>query len=102
MEANAKTKAHDQALGPDPDTGAPFLAVDRSRPSSSNRWLADGSRVYPGEVNAVLVPRGQGRPEEATGARRVSDVRIQVLEAYVRRLMASGVTLILCAPPLRP
>ena len=87
---------------PDVDTGAPFLDVARTATSNVHRWLADGSRVYPGEVDGVLVPRGQPRVEVATGDRHFNAARLPVLEAMVSRLRNAGAEVVMYSPPLQP
>lgn len=87
---------------PDVDTGAPFLDVAAHAKSGVHRWLADGSRVYPGEVDGVLVPRGQGRVEEARGPRRVNTARLPILESMLRKLQSTGTEVVAYSPPLQP
>lgn len=86
----------------DVDTGAPYLTVDKNLASTGHRWLADGSRVYPREVNGVLVPRGQAHIEEATGDRKLNVARLKPLEASLRGLVDQGATVIVYSPPLQP
>jgi hypothetical protein len=87
--------------GADVDTGAPFQVVAANAISSMHRWLFDGSRVYPGEHDGILVPRNQVRVEEASGDRHVNEERIARVDEYLRRMLESGTTIIMYSPPLQ-
>jgi hypothetical protein len=86
----------------DKDTGASFRVVDRHVTSKVHRWLADGSRVYPGELDGVLSTRGSVRIEDAQGERKLNPQRAAMLEAFVRRMAATGTTVVLYSPPIDP
>jgi hypothetical protein len=66
------------------------------------RWLADGSRVYPGEVAGVVVPRGQARVDEAVGNRRPSPQHVAGIGEYLDLMRKTGTTVIGYTPPLSP
>ncbi len=100
-----QTRKNNMTLAPgdaDPDTGGPFEVVLAHAVSSSHRWLFDGSRVYPNEHDAILVPRGQDHVEEASGEREVNESRIAALDDYLARIVATGTTVIMYSPPLQP
>jgi hypothetical protein len=82
------------------DDGEQYRAVLASPPSKMNRWLADGSRVYVGEHDGVLVPRGQERVEEQRGERRVNESRLAMLETYIKRIAHEVPDVILYSPPV--
>jgi hypothetical protein len=79
---------------------SPFHVVPQTRASSSYRWLADGSRVYPGELNAVLAPRGQAHLEEALQEQHLNEGRMEMLGNYLDRYRAAGATVIVYTPPV--
>jgi hypothetical protein len=90
----------DQAV-PDADTGSPFRDVALGAKSTMYRWLADGSRVCPGEVSGVLPPppadffldRGDRHPNES---------RLKVLESVTRAMLAAGSRVMMYSPPMSP
>jgi hypothetical protein len=86
----------------DLDDGNAWRLLPRSAPSHMYRWLADGSRVYPGEIEGALAPRVQPRVGEATGNRRVNLERIAGLGEYLARIQKAGSTIIAYSPPLNP
>jgi hypothetical protein len=82
------------------DTTEPFRILPRGAKSDAYRMLADGSRVYPGEVEGVLIPRGiQGEdPKEEV---RANEVRLRRLGVFLRKL-AKVTTVIVYTPPMKP
>jgi hypothetical protein len=85
---------------PTGDTTDPYHILPRAAKSDAYRMLADGSRVYPGEVEGVIVPRGiQGEdPKEEV---RANEVRLRRLDSFLRKL-AKATTVIVYSPPLKP
>lgn len=86
----------------DEDSGAPYLTVSAAKASSAHRWLADGSRVYPGEVNGVLVPLYKPSLTDELGDRKVNRRRVDVLGEFLDKLRARNVDVIVYVPPILP
>jgi len=84
------------------DNGDQFRCVAKEKPSRMYRWLADGSRIYAGEVNGVLAPAGQIRLENGAPDRRPNDQRLRGLDYVLGRLQEDGATVIVYSPPLHP
>jgi hypothetical protein len=84
------------------DNGDQYRVVLAAPPSDMDRWLADGSRIYKKEHDAILTPRGQEEVEEQTGERHVNVARLAMLETYVRRMIADVPAIILYSPPVSP
>ncbi len=86
----------------DKDTGALLRVVDQHAKSTVHRWLVDGSRVYPGEVDGIFSSRGPVHIEDSKGERKLNPQRVAMLETFVKRMMATGTTVILYSPPIEP
>ena len=84
------------------DDGKPFVLLPAGVASTSHRWLSDGSRVYPAEVNGKLVPRRQPGLEEARGERVVNEASIERFDDMLGKAEKAGIPVIVYAPPLRP
>jgi hypothetical protein len=82
------------------DTTDPYHILPRGTKSDAYRMLADGSRVYPGEVEGVIVPRG-AQGEDQKDEVRANEVRLRRLDSFVRKL-AKATTVIVYTPPLKP
>lgn len=94
----AATKPGDESMAV-----APFELVPRAGPSSAYRWLADGSRVYPGEVDGKLPPRVAKVPlTEPLGQRKVRPLQAKRFGEYVSRIVKAGSRVIAYAPPIHP
>jgi len=81
-----------------------FELVPRWPVATVHRWLADGTRVYPGELDGRLAPRAQPAPNvtEAVGRRIVRTAEAEAFGAYVARVVAAGSRVIAYAPPIHP
>ncbi len=95
------TLRHSSAA-PDADSGASYLVVPANKPSGSHRWLGDGSRIYPGEVNGVLVPRFGAGIGEAIGVRKVNPKRLAVVAELLDKFRERGANVIVYVPPVNP
>jgi len=84
------------------DNGQQFRCVDLNKPSQMYRWLADGSRVYHGEVGGVFAPPGQVRIEKGVGDRYINPDRVKVLDWVLAQLAATGTKVIVYSPPVHP
>lgn len=84
------------------DDGKPFVLLPAASASTSHRWLSDGSRVYPAEVDGKLVPRGQPGLEEARGERVLNEESLLRLDELLGKAEKAGVSVIVYAPPLSP
>jgi hypothetical protein len=91
-----------EALGEQVDDGAPYRVVSAEHPSQMDRWLADGSRVYAKEDNAIIVPRGQERVDEQTGERHVNTARLRMLAGYLGRIHERVSDIVVYSPPVAP
>jgi hypothetical protein len=86
----------------DTDTGAQFRCVPVTQKSKMYRWLGDGSRIYAGELDAVLEPHGAIHLDEAVGDRHLNETRFAGLEFVLGRIKAEGSTIIVYSPPTNP
>ena len=93
-------KARRQSVTVGTDDEESYVLLPANKPSVSHRWLSDGTRVYPGEVDGQVVPRGQGAPEEARGVRTVNDPSVVMLDVYLAKLAAAGIKVIVYATPI--
>jgi len=82
--------------------GSAFRVVPQGVPWGEHRWLPDGSRLYPGEVEGVLVPGAQDRIVYSTGDRELNAARVERLGEYLDRLSRAGAKVIAYSPPLGP
>jgi hypothetical protein len=93
---------HTRAGELEEETYEQYRVALAARPWWMDRWLADGSRVYLLEHDAIIVPRGQQSPEEQQGERRLNEPRLKMLETYVRKMSSRVPALILYSPPVGP
>jgi hypothetical protein len=84
------------------DTREPLRCVSKRVKSGSYRWLADGSRVYAGELDGILEHPSQVRIYEAIGQRRVNPERLRGLAFILGRMKDAGATVIVYSPPTNP
>jgi hypothetical protein len=68
-----------------------------------NRWLADGSRIFPDEVDGVFAPRN-GPPHiiDAVGDRHINESRYVGFELVLGMILDAGSKVIAYSPPLHP
>jgi hypothetical protein len=84
------------------DTGEPFRCVATSVPAGITRWLADGSRVYEGEVLGVVPPPAPLRINNAVGDRHPNLERLLALDFIVRKMEEAGTKVLLYSSPVHP
>jgi hypothetical protein len=84
------------------DTGEQFRCVSVEAKSRMHRWLADGSRVYAGELHGVLEPPQQFRITEAVGDRHPNPEHLRGLDWFIGRMKDEGAMVIAYTPPVNP
>lgn len=98
---HAKPPKHDTDVS-NVDTGEQFRCVSAAVPAKMYRWLADGSRVYEGEVNGVLAPPLPLRINNAVGDRHPNAERLLGLDFIVRKIEEDGAKVIVYSSPVHP
>jgi hypothetical protein len=84
------------------DDGKQFRCVDLTKKSSMYRWMADGSRIYQGELDGKLAPHGPIHVSEAVGDRHVNETRPVQLDWVLGKILERGTKVILYSPPIHP
>ncbi len=84
------------------DNGELYRCVDLHKPSMMNRWMADGSRIYREERDAVFAPTGPVSIEKARGDRKINPTRLRGLDFSLGQIVAKGSKVIVYSPPVHP
>jgi len=84
------------------DNGQQFRCVDVRNKSGMYRWLADGSRVYAGELDGVLAKPGAVHVTGAVGDRHINESRLVQLDWVLGKIVAAGTKVIVYTPPVHP